>query len=90
MRVGFLLGLMLAVLGLIVGSPFVGWSIASVVACSLILVCVWAATLGWAMPLIARKIGIDPAVVSAPLVTTLVDAIGLVIYFMMAKAILGV
>ena len=42
------------------------------------------------MPLIARKSGIDPAVVSAPLVTTLVDATGLVIYFMMAKAILGV
>lgn len=90
LRVGFLLGLMLAVLGLIVGSLFVGWSIASVVACSLILVCAWAATIGGAMPLIARKIGIDPAVVSAPLVTTLVDATGLVIYFMMAKAILGV
>lgn len=89
-RVGLLLGLMLAVLGGIVGSLFVGWQIALVVACSLVLVCAWAATIGGAMPLIARKVGIDPAVVSAPLVTTLVDATGLVIYFLMAKLILGV
>ncbi len=42
------------------------------------------------MPLIARRVGIDPAVVSAPMVTTLVDAMGVVIYFMMAKTILGI
>nr|WP_269451925.1 magnesium transporter [Tessaracoccus coleopterorum] len=42
------------------------------------------------MPLVAKKIGIDPAVVSAPLVTTLVDATGLLIYFLMSKLILKV
>lgn len=88
-RVGFLLGLMLAVLGFAVGSIFVGWHVALVVGGSLVIVCAWAATIGGAMPLIAKRVGIDPAVVSAPLVTTLVDATGLLIYFMMAKLILG-
>ncbi|QXT63920.1 magnesium transporter [Tessaracoccus palaemonis] len=90
LRVGLLLGLMLALLGLLVGSLFVGWEVASVVAASLVLICAWAATIGGAMPLLAKRVGIDPAVVSAPMVTTLVDATGLVIYFMMAKTILGI
>jgi magnesium transporter len=37
----------------------------------------------------ARSLNIDPAVISAPLVTTLVDATGLVIYFLVAGAVLG-
>ena len=89
LRVGLLLGLMLAALGLVVGGFFVSWPIASVVAASLVVICTWAATIGGAMPVVARRIGIDPAVVSAPLVTTLVDATGLVIYFSLAKVILG-
>jgi len=42
------------------------------------------------MPLLARRVGIDPAVVSAPLVTTLVDATGLLIYFSVARVVLGI
>lgn len=90
LRVGVLLGLMLALLGMAVGTLFVGPQIALVVALSLVLVCAWAATIGGAMPLLAKRVGIDPAVVSAPLVTTLVDATGLLIYFGIAKLILGV
>jgi magnesium transporter len=41
------------------------------------------------MPLFARRAGIDPAVISAPLVTTLVDATGLIIYFLVAISIVG-
>jgi magnesium transporter len=41
------------------------------------------------LPLLAKRIGIDPAVVSSPLITTLVDASGLVIYFLIAYAVLG-
>ena len=89
LRGGLRLGLMLALLGLGVGTLFVGAKIALVVAVSLVLICAWAATIGGAMPLLARKVGIDPAVVSAPLVTTLVDATGLVIYFLIAKLVLG-
>jgi magnesium transporter len=39
--------------------------------------------------MIAYKVKIDPAVVSAPLITTLVDATGLAIYLLIAKVILG-
>jgi magnesium transporter len=39
--------------------------------------------------MLAQRLGIDPAVLSAPLITTLVDATGLVIYFQIAKLVLG-
>lgn len=89
-RVGLLLGVMLAAVGLGVGTLLVGRDVAVVVALSLVLVCAWAATVGATMPLLARRLGIDPAVVSAPMVTTLVDATGLLIYFLIARAVLGV
>lgn len=89
-RTGLVLGCMLAILGLAVGSLFVGWDIATVVALTLIVICAWASTVGGMMPLLAKRFHIDPAVVSAPMVTTLVDATGLVIYFLMAKVVLGI
>ncbi|MYW32330.1 magnesium transporter [Streptomyces sp. SID2119] len=89
-RVGLVLGSLLAALGLVLGTFFVSVKIALVVGITLVLICGWAATIGGAMPLLARRLRIDPAVVSAPMVTTLVDATGLVIYFLTAKAVLGV
>lgn len=89
-RTGLLLGSMLAVVGFAVGSLFVGWDIAAVVALTLVVICAWASTVGGTMPLLAKKLRIDPAVVSAPMVTTLVDASGLLIYFSIAKAVLGI
>ncbi|ADD45212.1 magnesium transporter [Stackebrandtia nassauensis] len=88
-RVGLVLGAMLAVVGLGVAVIFVDPRVALVVAVSLVVICAWAATVGGSMPLLAKKVGIDPAVVSAPMVTTLVDATGLIIYFVLANAILG-
>ena len=41
-------------------------------------------------PLLADRVGIDPAVVSAPFITTVVDATGLIIYFLIARAVLGI
>ncbi|AOS65217.1 magnesium transporter [Actinoalloteichus hymeniacidonis] len=89
-RVGLLLGLALALIGLLVCSLFAGWQLGLVVGISLIVVCTWAAIVGGGMPLLARKIGVDPAVVSAPMVTTLVDATALIIYFLTAHLILNV
>ncbi|ACQ81484.1 magnesium transporter [Beutenbergia cavernae DSM 12333] len=89
-RVGLLLGLLLAALAFGLGTLFVGPQIAAVVALALVLICAWAATVGGTMPLLARRLGIDPAVVSAPMVTTLVDATGLIIYFLTARAVLGI
>ncbi|WP_084534862.1 magnesium transporter [Nocardia yamanashiensis] len=89
-RVGLLLGAMLAVVGLVIGAVFVEAKIAVVVAITLVVICGWAATIGGTMPLLAKKLRIDPAVISAPMVTTLVDATGLIIYFMTAKLVLGI
>ncbi|MER5215435.1 magnesium transporter [Streptomyces sp. NPDC002838] len=89
-RVGLVLGSLLALLGLVVGTVFVDAKIALVVGITLVLICGWAATIGGTMPLLAKRLRIDPAVVSAPMVTTLVDATGLILYFLTAKAVLGV
>jgi len=88
-RIGVVLGLMLAAVGFVVGAVTAGAKVALVVGLSLVVICVWAAIVGAAMPLLARRAGIDPAVVSAPLVATLVDATGLIIYFLIARAVLG-
>jgi magnesium transporter len=88
-RVGFVLGIMLAFLAMVIATIFVDAHLAVAVAIALIVVCTWAAIVGSTMPLLARRVGIDPAVISAPLVTTLVDATGLVIYFLVAIAVLG-
>lgn len=89
-RVGLVLGGMLSVVGLVIGGLFVGPKVAVVVGVTLILICAWAATIGGTMPLLAKRLRIDPAVVSAPMVTTLVDATGLIIYFTTAKLVLGI
>ncbi|WP_280356447.1 magnesium transporter [Nocardia otitidiscaviarum] len=89
-RVGLLLGTMLALIGVVIGGLFVGMEIAVVVGITLVLICAWAATIGGTMPLLAKKLRIDPAVISAPMVTTLVDATGLIIYFTTAKLVLGI
>lgn len=88
-RVGLLLGAVLAAIGLVIGTVIVGVQLAVVVAVALVAVCTWAAIVGGAMPMLARRFGVDPAVVSAPMVTTLVDATGLIIYFVTARAVLG-
>jgi magnesium transporter len=87
---GLLLGLILGSVAfgraLLWGSPY---QLAAVVGLSIIAICTWANTIGSLIPLVAQKVGIDPAVVSAPLITTLVDATGLAIYLLIAKALLG-
>ncbi|MEU6558723.1 magnesium transporter [Nocardia nova] len=89
-RVGLVLGSMLAVVGMVIGAAFVGAQIALVVGITLVIICGWAATIGGTMPLLAKKLRIDPAVISAPMVTTMVDATGLIIYFTTAKLVLGI
>ncbi len=87
---GLLLGSMLAIVAFgFALLLFRTTPLALVVALSIIAVCTWANTIGAIVPLIARKIGLDPALVSAPLITTLVDATGLAIYLLIARAILG-
>lgn len=58
------------------------------VAITVLVICTWSTTVGSLIPIAAERFGVDPAVLSAPLITTLVDATGLIIYFSIAKVIL--
>ncbi|MGB4135151.1 MAG: magnesium transporter [Microbacterium sp.] len=89
-RVGFFLGLLLGMLGSLIAGLVYDWQIGLVIGLTLVAVCTVAASIGGIMPLAARAIKVDPAVFSNPFITTFVDATGLVIYFLIAKAVLGI
>lgn len=65
-----------------------GFWLSLVVGLSVLVICTWANTIGSLIPMAAQRLKIDPAIVSAPLITTLVDATGLAIYLMIAKLLL--
>ncbi|MDQ0614842.1 magnesium transporter [Microbacterium sp. W4I4] len=89
-RVGFFLGLLLGTLGFTLAGLIYEWHIGLVIGLTLVAVCTVAASIGGIMPLAARAIRVDPAVFSNPFITTFVDATGLIIYFLIAKAVLGI
>jgi magnesium transporter len=66
----------------------VGHDVGFVISLTILAICVWSAAVAAILPLIINRLRIDPAVVSAPLITTLVDGTGLVIYFSIAKRLL--
>jgi magnesium transporter len=55
----------------------------------MVAICLWSTTVASFVPLAADRFGVDPAVLSAPLITTLVDATGLLIYLTVATIVLG-
>jgi magnesium transporter len=59
-----------------------------VVGATIALVALWSATVAAVLPLVLERLGIDPAVVSAPLISTFVDATGLLIYMTIAGLLL--
>lgn len=89
-RVGLCLGLILGAVGFGITSVIFDRSIATVIGLTLLSVCTMAATVGGAMPLLAKAVRADPAVFSNPFITTFVDATGLLIYFLIAKAVLHI
>jgi magnesium transporter len=62
--------------------------LALTIAVTVCAICLWSTTVGAIIPIVAHRFGIDPAALSAPLITTLVDATGLLIYLSIAKLIL--
>ena len=83
---GLILSLILVVFGLIINQPF-DMSIA--ISSSMILVIIVAALIGTSVPIILDKFGIDPAVATGPFITTGNDVIGILLFFYIAKIILG-
>lgn len=89
-RVGVTMGLLLGVLGFCIASPIYGLEIGVVISSTLVIVCTMAAVVGGAMPLLAKSLGVDPAVFSTPFISTFCDATGLLIYFTIAKMVLQI
>ena len=67
----------------------VGMSIAIVICITLVCTLLIAKTVGSVLPMLAQKIGLDPAVMASPFITTIVDALSLIIYFNVAMNLLG-
>lgn len=64
--------------------------VALTICMTLVLVVIFAKCVGCTLPLAAEKIGLDPAVMAAPLITTLTDTVSLLIYFQFARMILKI
>ena len=64
--------------------------IAAVVCLTLLFTIVVAKFVGCSLPILAKRIGFDPAVMASPFITTIVDAISLIIYFQLASHILNI
>lgn len=88
-RVGITLGSVLGVLGFLLVSWRWDWDVGAVIGLTLLAVCTLAASAGGMMPLLGKRIGADPAVFANPFISTFVDATGLIIYFLIAMAVLG-
>ena len=89
MSAGLLLGALLCLFAIVRALLWKsGWQLSLVVGLTVLSVCVWANIIASLVPMLAQRFRIDPTVVSAPLITTLVDATGLAIYLMIAKVIL--
>ena len=98
LRVGILCGVSLGVVTfakvmlvdrLMLGDDAITLTVAVAIALSLTVTIIVAKMIGAILPLLAKKIGLDPAVMASPLITTLVDAVSLVVYFLVSRSVLG-
>ena len=65
------------------------WRIALQVAITLYIVIIFAKCLGASLPILAKKLHLDPALMAGPLITTIIDALSLLTFFLLAKVIIG-
>ena len=76
--------------GLLLGNPSITFMVDAVVCLALLVTVVTAKLIGAALPLLAKAIKLDPAVMASPFITSIVDAVSLLVYFLFAKMLLGV
>jgi len=99
LRVAFLCGLALAVVnfvkmllldGMLLNNDAVTVAVAATVSISIVGIVLFAKVVGSMLPLLAEKLGLDPAVMANPLISTVTDAVSLLIYIFIAKLILNI
>lgn len=90
-RVAFLCGVTLACANYVklLTIDKVSSAVALVVCCTLIVAVLVAKLIGCTLPILAKRIGFDPAVMASPFITTIVDALSLIVYFQIASAVLN-
>ena len=76
--------------GLLMGNPDITTPVNMVVCLTLAATVVLAKLVGCCLPMIAKIMHLDPAVMASPFISTIVDALSLLVYFLFAKALLGV
>ena len=74
---------------MLMGNTSISLLVAGVVSLTLGVTVIMAKFVGCTLPLLAKRLGFDPAVMASPFITTIVDALSLLVYFMFAKSILG-
>ena len=98
-RVSILCGLTLAMVnffkmllldGMILRNDSVTVAVAATVSLSVLFIVMFAKVVGSALPILAEKLGVDPAVMANPLISTVTDAVSLLIYIYVAKIILHI
>ena len=87
--VGGMLGITMGLAALTLGLFRVGFETAAVLALAMVAIVIAANIMGVLMPFLLSQFDIDPAVASSPLITTVADVGGLLIYFSIATWILG-
>ena len=80
----------LAIDGWLLGNENITLLVDGVVCLALLVTVVTAKLIGAALPLAAKAVKLDPAVMASPFITSIVDAVSLLVYFMFAKLLLGV
>jgi magnesium transporter len=91
-RVSLLCGIMLSavVFGKAVWIDGASVAVAAVIAITVLATVIVAKLVGASLPILAKRIGFDPAVMASPFITTIVDAVALLIYFGFARLILKI
>ena len=98
-RVALLCGIVLAVVSfgkillvdrMLLGNDSITVFVAMTVTLTLVITVLCAKFVGCTLPMLAQRLGFDPAVMASPLITTIVDAVALLVYFAVAKLLLGV
>ncbi len=79
----------LAIDGWLLGNPDVTIPVAATVGLTLVFITLLAKAVGALLPMGAKKLGLDPAVMASPFITTIVDALSLILYFQIASLLLG-
>lgn len=84
-RIALVVSLVLAcIMGLVIGILYKNSKIAFIVGITMVFTVVLSKFLGSTLPMIAKKVGLDPAIMAAPLISTIVDTCSVFIYFNIA------